>query len=108
MPFAQVNSVRLYYQVLGVRGPWVALVSGARRNMDEMRALATSVAAAGFRVLLHDRRNTGRSSLSLDGDGSEFDIWADDLRALAAHLGLPPLIVGGWSSGCRLATITAL
>jgi len=108
MPFANVNSVRLHYQVLGTSGPWVALVSGARRNMDEVKGLATLVAAAGFQVLLHDRRSTGLSSLSLEGQGSEFEIWADDLRALAQSLGLPPLIVGGSSSGCRLATIMAL
>jgi pimeloyl-ACP methyl ester carboxylesterase len=108
MPFANVNSVRLHYQVLGDSGAWVALVSGARRSMDEVRGLATRVADAGFRVLLHDRRNTGQSSLSLEGEGSEFEIWADDLRALAGSLGLPPLIVGGSSSGCRLATIMAL
>jgi pimeloyl-ACP methyl ester carboxylesterase len=108
MPFANVNSVRLNYQLLGDKGPWVALVSGARRNMDEVRGLATLVADAGFQVLLHDRRNTGQSSLSLDGEGSEFEIWADDLRELARSLGLPRLIVGGSSSGCRLATIMAL
>jgi pimeloyl-ACP methyl ester carboxylesterase len=108
MPFANVNSVRLNYEVLGDKGPWVALVSGARRNMDEVRGLATLVANSGFQVLLHDRRNTGRSSLSLEGEGSEFEIWADDLRALAQTLGLPRLMVGGSSSGCRLATIMAL
>jgi pimeloyl-ACP methyl ester carboxylesterase len=108
MPFADVNSVRLNYQVLGNDGPWVALVSGARRNMDEVRGLATLVADAGFQVLLHDRRNTGKSSLSLDGEGAEFEIWADDLRELARSLGLPRLIVGGSSSGCRLATIMSL
>lgn len=108
MPFASVNLVDLNYQVLGDQGPWIALVSGARRNMDEVRGLATLVAAGGFRVLLHDRRNTGQSSLSLDGQGSEFEIWADDLCALAKHLGLPRLIVGGSSSGCRLATVMAL
>jgi pimeloyl-ACP methyl ester carboxylesterase len=108
MPFANINSVRLNYEVIGSQGAWVALVSGARRNMDEVRGLAELVAASGFRVLLHDRRNTGLSSLSLEGEGSEFEIWADDLRALAQSLGLPTLIVGGSSSGCRLATIMAL
>ncbi len=108
MPFANVNSVRLNYEVLGQSGPWVALVSGARRDMNEVRGLAELVADAGFRVLLHDRRNTGQSSLSLDGDGSEFEIWADDLRALARQLDISRLIVGGSSSGCRLATILAL
>jgi pimeloyl-ACP methyl ester carboxylesterase len=108
MPFAEVNSVRLHYQVLGTSGPWVALVSGARRSMDEVKGLATLVAQGGFRVLLHDRRNTGQSSLSITGEGSEFEIWADDLRALAKKLDLPRFIVGGSSSGCRLATILAL
>jgi pimeloyl-ACP methyl ester carboxylesterase len=69
MPFANVNSVRLNYEILGDKGPWVALVSGARRNMDEVRGLATLVANSGFQVLLHDRRNTGQSSLSLEGEG---------------------------------------
>jgi pimeloyl-ACP methyl ester carboxylesterase len=59
-------------------------------------------------VLLHDRRNTGQSSLLLDGEGSEFEIRADDLCALAKALGLPAFIVGGSSSGCRLATILVL
>jgi pimeloyl-ACP methyl ester carboxylesterase len=108
MPFATINSVRINYEVLGNSGPWVALVSGARRNMDEVRGLATLVAAAGFRVLLHDRRNTGLSGLSLEGQGSEFEIWADDLRELVRELGISRLVVGGSSSGCRLATILAL
>jgi hypothetical protein len=50
MPFANVNSVRLNYEILGAKGPWVALVSGARRNMDEVRGLATLVANSGFQV----------------------------------------------------------
>jgi len=108
MPVATIDKVTLNYEVLGHEGDWVALMSGARRNMDEMRGLATRVAAAGFRVLLHDRRNTGRSGLSLEGEGSEFEIWADDLCALAASLGVPRMIVGGSSSGCRAATILAL
>ena len=37
MPFANVSSVRLHDQVLGNQGPWVALVSGARRGMAEGR-----------------------------------------------------------------------
>lgn len=108
MPFVTVNGVAIYYEVLGSDGPWITLISGARRSMEEVEALASCVAAAGFRVLLHDRRNTGRSGLSLDGEGSEFEIWADDLYALTRALDLPPFIVGGSSSGCRLATIMAL
>src|ERR1700675_4018007 len=74
MPFANVSSVRLHYQVLGNQGPWVALASGARRGMAEVRELGGLVADRGFQVLLHDRRNTGQSSLSLDGEGSVYTI----------------------------------
>jgi hypothetical protein len=38
--------------------------------LAEVRGLGSVVADPGFQVLLHDRRNTGQSSLSLDGDGS--------------------------------------
>ena len=108
MPFTPINGVCLHYRTLGTEGPWICLVSGARRSMEEVCGVSDLIVRAGFRVLLHDRRNTGQSGLSLDGDGSEFDIWADDLHALIQWLGLPPVIVGGSSSGCRLATILAL
>ena len=53
------------------------------------------MANAGFRVLIHDRRNCGASDVSIDGDESEYDLWADDLHALLAQLGALPAIVGG-------------
>lgn len=105
MPVATVGNVPLRYEILGNEGPFIALVSGARRSLDEVKGLATQLSNMGHRVLLHDRRNTGLSGLSLAGDGSEFEIWADDLDGLISTLGLPPMIVGGSSSGCRLATI---
>jgi pimeloyl-ACP methyl ester carboxylesterase len=108
MPFAQINSVSLKYEILGNDGPWVALAPGGRRAMDEISGVAVRVAAAGFRVLIHDRRNTGQSALSLDGEGSEFEIWADDLYQLLRHLGVDAVIAGGSSSGCRLSTILTL
>jgi pimeloyl-ACP methyl ester carboxylesterase len=108
MPFAEINSVSLKYEILGTDGPWVALAPGGRRAMDEISGLAGRVAAAGFRVLIYDRRNTGQSGLSLDGEGSEFEIWADDLYQLLRHLGVSEVIAGGSSSGCRLSTILTL
>ena len=51
-----------------------------------MRSLSERIAAAGYRVLLHDRRNCGASDVIIDGSESEYDIWADDLHALLGGL----------------------
>ena len=82
MAYANVRAVRLAYEVIGDTGDWIALSPGGRMSMDKISGLAQVLAAAGYRVLLHDRRNTGRSEVSLDGEGSEFEIWADDLHQL--------------------------
>ena len=45
--------------------------------------MAKAMAATGYRVLLHDRRNCGASDVAFDGSASEHEVWADDLHALA-------------------------
>jgi pimeloyl-ACP methyl ester carboxylesterase len=104
----QVSTVELNYEVLGSAGPWVTLLPGGRRSLDEVHGLGRLIADAGYRVLLHDRRNTGLSSVSIDGEGSEFEIWADDLRALVEKLGIKSVSAIGSSSGCRVSTILTL
>jgi pimeloyl-ACP methyl ester carboxylesterase len=108
MPFMTVRGAELYYEVLGERGPWLALTPGGRRGLDEVQSLGERMAAAGYRVLLHDRRNCGRSDIAIGSEGSEYDLWADDLHALLGRLGALPAIVGGSSSGCRTAILMAL
>lgn len=108
MPTAQIRGAHLNYEVLGKAGPWVSLSPGGRRPMAGVRTLAEQVAAAGYRVLIHDRRNCGASDVSIDGSASEYEIWADDLHALLAELGTGPVIAGGGSSGCRLSLLLAL
>jgi len=108
MTYAKVRGVRLNYRVFGECGPWIALSPGGRRGMDEIAGLASALAPAGYRVLIHDRRNTGSSELSFDGAGSEFEIWADDLFELLNMLGAQTAIIGGSSSGCRLSILLAL
>jgi len=108
MPTATVRGANLRYEVLGARGAWVALSPGGRNGMDAIRPLAQRIADAGFRVLIHDRRNCGGSDLVLDGDVPEHEIWADDLHALLGELDALPAHVGGGSSGCRLSLSLAL
>lgn len=108
MPFASVRGVTLHYQVIGKSGPWVAIAPGGRRGMEGAQSLARRLAAAGYRALIHDRRNCGASDVSIDGDGSEYEIWADDLHALLSQLDAGRAFVGGSSSGCRMAILYAL
>jgi len=70
--------------------------------------LAQKIAAEGFRVLLHDRRNTGASDMSFDADEVEEAVWADDLHELLSQLDGLPAFIGGSSSGARTAILFGL
>ena len=103
MPVASVRGVNIFYQVIGDRGPWAALITGGRRGHDEFVPLATKLANAGYRVVLHDRRNTGRSDVLIEGDVAEEILWLDDLHELLKQLGAIPSFIGGSSAGARTA-----
>jgi pimeloyl-ACP methyl ester carboxylesterase len=103
MPVAKVRGVNIFYQIIGDTGPWVALITGGRRGHDEFVPLAQKLASAGYRVVLHDRRNTGRSDVRIEGDVAEEILWLDDLHELLKQLGALPAFVGGSSAGARTA-----
>lgn len=108
MPLTKVRGVAIHFEVLGARGPWVALSPGGRRPLEGVKPLAQRVAGAGYRVLIHDRRNCGASDITIGGSDPENEIWADDLHELLGQLKALPAVVGGGSSGCRLALLLAL
>jgi pimeloyl-ACP methyl ester carboxylesterase len=76
--------------------------------MAGVRSLAQRIAAGGYRVLIHDRRNCGASDVTLEGDAAEHEVWADDLHVLLQQLNALPAFVGGGSSGCRMSLAFAL
>jgi pimeloyl-ACP methyl ester carboxylesterase len=108
MPMTTIRGVQLHYRVFGDHGPWLAFVTGGRRGFAEFISLAEKIAGHGFRVLLHDRRNTGASDIRIGGEESEEEIWADDLVALLGQLQALPAFVGGTSSGARMSMLTYL
>ena len=108
MPIASIRGVNLNYEVLGAHGPWLALSPGGRRALDLVKPLAQRMCDAGYRVLLHDRRNCGLSDIAIGGQSSEYEMWADDLYELLSRLNALPTILGGGSSGCRLSLLVAL
>lgn len=103
-----INGASLNYEILGNSGPWVAISPGGRRALAAVKPLAQRIAAAGYRVLIHDRRNCGASDVMLSGDAAEHEVWADDLHVLLGQLDALPAFVGGSSSGCRMSLAFAL
>jgi pimeloyl-ACP methyl ester carboxylesterase len=108
MPTANIRGANLNYKVLDDHGPWVALSPGGRRDISGIEHQAQELANLGHRVVIFDRRNCGASDVVIDGNESEYEIWADDVHALLAQLGALPAFVGGSSSGCRTALLFAL
>jgi pimeloyl-ACP methyl ester carboxylesterase len=109
MPYANIRGVAINYDILGDRnGPAMALSPGARNPYSHVMPIAERMAAKGYRVLLHDRRNCGASDASFDPSKSEYEMWADDLADLLRQLDIAPAIIGGSSSGARLALTFAL
>ena len=111
MPQMTIRGAHINYEILGSTGPWVSLSPGGRRAMDGVRHLAERVAARGYRVLIHDRRNCGASDVVFEGTPeapTEYEIWAEDLYAMLKHFNATPAWVGGGSSGCRMSMLLAL
>ena len=65
MPVASVRGIDIHYEILGERGPFVALQPGGRRAGASLRPLAAKIAEAGHRVLIYDRRNCGASGIAI-------------------------------------------
>ena len=104
-----VRGATINYEVLGRaagRGSRSRRAGGGRSRA--CRSLARKVADAGYRVLVHDRRNCGASDVLIGASEPENEIWADDLHELLRQLNALPAVVGGGSSGCRMALLLAL
>ena len=105
MATMEIRGLNINYEVIGDDGPWVTLITGGRRGYREFVPLARKIAAHGFRVLLHDRRNTGASDIRIASDEVEEITWADDLAILLDRLGAKPAFIGGSSAGARTAML---
>jgi pimeloyl-ACP methyl ester carboxylesterase len=103
----QVRGINLVYEMLGERGPVVAISPGGWRGLGSDRALGLLVAEAGYRALVYDRRNTGGSDIAFGG-ASESHEQAEDLLALLQALGTGPAYIADCSSGARLPLLLGL
>src|ERR1700676_5426267 len=107
MPVTNIRGDDINYEILGDRGPFIALQPGGRRGLVAVKPIGTKLAEAGHRVIVYDRRNCGASGIAIEGE-SENDLCAADLHELLSALDALPAYIGGSSSGCCLAMILAL
>jgi pimeloyl-ACP methyl ester carboxylesterase len=108
MPLFHRAGYAIHYDIVGDQGPWVVLTPGGRGAMADVQQLAKGLAAQGYRVVIHDRRNCGRSDVFVDGEASEQEVWVEDVYALLLQLQALPVIAGGGSAGCRLSLLLAI
>ena len=106
MPVKHIRGVDIVYEVIGDGGPWVTVTPGGRRGKDSERVLATLIAEAGYRVLIHDRRNMGASGIAFPGNNESLE-QAKDLATLLHDLGTGPAYIAGSSSGARMSILLA-
>lgn len=106
MPYATINGVNLYYEDYG-DGPAVILTPGGRVDREGLRPLG-ALLSRRCRVILHDRRNCGRSDVIIGGELSEQHMWAEDMAALLKHLGATPAYAAGGSAGSRTSLTLAV
>jgi pimeloyl-ACP methyl ester carboxylesterase len=101
MPKATIRGAQIAYDIVGSSGPWCVLTTAGRYDLDHDRALAEKIAAGGYRVVLHDRRNIGASDVGIGPEATEDMIFADDVHELLGMLGAAPAIVIGVMAGNR-------
>jgi pimeloyl-ACP methyl ester carboxylesterase len=99
MATAQINGVRLHYELGGSGDVPLVLVHGSWDSHHDWDLVVPSLSQS-FRVLAYDRRGHSQSERP-DGPGSVREDVAD-LAALLEHLGLAPAWVAGNSFGASI------
>jgi pimeloyl-ACP methyl ester carboxylesterase len=105
----EINGGNVVYEILGDEGDYIVLTPGGRFSKDipGLRPLAEALVDGGYRVVLWDRPNCGKSDVQFYGQ-SESHMRAETLRALITGLGIGPCILAGGSGGARDSMLTTM
>ncbi|KUI11276.1 hydrolase [Mycobacterium sp. GA-1285] len=105
----EVNGGDVVYEILGKEGDFIALTPGGRfsKDIEGLRPLAQELVKGGYRVLLWDRPNCGKSDVQFYGQ-SESHMRAETLHALITGLDIGPCIIAGGSGGARDSMLTTM
>ncbi len=108
MPYATINGVNLYYEDHGNKSaPTVILTPGGRVDREGLRPIG-ALLSARYRVILHDRRNCGKSDIVIGGELSEQHHWAEEMADLLLEMEAAPAYVVGGSAGSRTSLTLAV
>ena len=108
MPFANIDGVNIYYEDHGPKdGPTVILTPGGRVDREGLRPIG-ALLSAKCRVILHDRRNCGKSDVVIGGHLSEQHHWAEEMAELLVQLDAAPAYAVGGSAGSRTSLTLAV
>jgi 2-hydroxy-6-oxonona-2,4-dienedioate hydrolase len=105
----EINGGNVVYEILGDSGQYIVLTPGGRFSKDipGLRPLAEALVDGGYRVVLWDRPNCGKSDVQFYGQ-SESHMRAQTLHALVTALGIGPCILAGGSGGARDSMLTIM
>ncbi|NTY63839.1 alpha/beta fold hydrolase [Mycolicibacterium sphagni] len=105
----EINGGNVVYEILGETGDYIALTPGGRysKDIEGLRPLAEELVKGGYRVLLWDRPNCGKSDLQFYGQ-SESHMRAETLHGLITGLGIGPCVIAGGSGGARDSILTTI
>ena len=109
MASMEINGGNVVYEILGKSGDLIALTPGGRfsKEIPGLRPLAEALADGGYRVLLWDRPNCGKSDVQFYGQ-SESHMRAETLHGLLDALGVQRCILAGGSGGARDSMLTTM
>lgn len=105
----EINGGNVVYETLGDEGDFIVLTPGGRfsKDIEGLRPLAEELVKGGYRVLLWDRPNCGKSDVQFYGQ-SESHMRAETLHALITGLDIGPCIILGGSGGARDSMLTTM
>jgi len=106
MPKVKVNGVELHYEVYGA-GKDVVLCHGFSGSHQDW-AHPISALMSEYRVIVMDHRGHGSSEAPSSPEAYSIETFAEDVRALMAHLGVKRCCLGGHSMGGFIALELAL
>jgi len=105
----EINGGNVVYEILGESGDFIVLTPGGRTSKENpgLRNLAQALADGGYRVLLWDRPNCGKSDVQFYGQ-SESHMRAETLHKMIAGLDIGPCVIAGGSGGARDSMLTTM
>jgi pimeloyl-ACP methyl ester carboxylesterase len=102
--FADVNNIRIYYEIYGSGAP-LLLLHGNSSSISSFEKQIPALAKQ-FRVIAVDSRGQGKSTE--DGKTYTYDLFAEDMNAFLDHLHLDSVNIVGWSDGGNTGLIMAM